>query len=259
METVLDVNKMRAIELIAQGLKMHEIAKQVGVCARTIQNWKHDQQFATELHKHISHMRDAREAAFLPMLDQIQALSGKFLKRIESMIDAADDKLALAGMLLYLQCLKWAGSRDNQGRGSMIGTDGMVGKYDGYPGAENLGNLAKLFSRPGWHPEVAELVAAQEESETGNANVAQASSLRVPETTDQETSPAPISAAPTSEAIQTAETGKERKPESLPQVMQSAATQTTSTNSPAGSRRDKKPWLGKGSNHVPFYKKFMKR
>ena len=349
----LDPNKVRAIELLAQGLKMEEVARQVGVCSRTIQNWKQDKEFATRLHERFSYIRDDMQAAFNPILERIIGGAGKFLDRAFKMMDSDDDKVAKIGMQLYGPCLKWAGSRENIGRGSHIGLDGMDGRYQGYGKPENTGNMSRLYKMlRGFHPDTPddEVEGAetgesstqnsklkiqncstegargegpgvrtddnttqnsklkiqncsngarghpgtpisrsaseeQAEPETGNANVAQASSLRVPESDVESPDNARIGKPPETDG--SPETGKNRKADRAvtegvggqgsgagiddnPTQNSTLKTQNCS-NGPGGEvktatgapkpEKTGKPnsWKGKNPNHVPFYRKFQRR
>jgi hypothetical protein len=251
-ETLLP-KQLRAIELLAQGLKMEEVAGQVGVCARTIQNWKQDKPFATRLHERFSYVRDDIQAAFNPILERIVSRADKFLDRAFKMMDSEDDKIAKVGMQFYLQSLKWAGSRENRGRGADIGIDGMVGRYQGYGKPENTGNMSRLFKMlRGFHPDTPdEEVGAETEGARGQGpgvseeqvdpETGKNRKAAEGETVQPETPAVPISRSPSTE----------RGPGG--EVMSA-----TAPPKPEKSGKQK-PWQNKAPNHVPFYRKFQRR
>jgi transposase-like protein len=106
MAIQVDPNKLRAIDLIVQGLNVEEIAKQLNISSRTLRYWKHDKDFATELKKRFSHVRDELDAAFNPILKRIQALANELLDGVAAFMRSSDVKLQERGMRRQIQLLK---------------------------------------------------------------------------------------------------------------------------------------------------------
>jgi hypothetical protein len=145
MPVQVDPNKLRAIELIVQGLSMEEVARQLRISSRTLRYWKYDKEFATELKKRFNHVRDEMDAAFNPILKRIQAMAHELLDGVGAFMRSSDAKLQERGMRLQLQLLKWSGHRENYARGADVGIDGMIGRYNNYPALENIVDLEPLL------------------------------------------------------------------------------------------------------------------
>jgi hypothetical protein len=272
----LEARQLEAIGLLAKGVKMKEVAQQIGVSARSLRRWKQAPEFKEEYRDAIGDISDDMRRKIVPLIDKIQREAEFAFDRNHQLMASTNLNAVTRGLnIASNHAIKW------------IKLDlAMEQASNGRQLAAVLNKLEKMgCGNP--EPAIAQPVVAQASSLRESEPVREHAPSNSPEGPDPSSETRREDAGMTASGRQdtdSAESGQKRTSENPPdasqpqsvEIIKAACHPTQPVSAPApethASGREQpakngiastpeaplpaksQTWSGKGSGHVPFYK-----